>query len=258
MLFLLTEYCTMNCQHCMNDSTPGGEHASLRVIKAFKKFAQNLGTIKVAVSGGEPSQHPNFLEYFGYLAKAFDGKAAVVLISNGYFLHVDELCDGLSRLQKRYKFGIQVTSIDGLYPQHKATLEVFEEKKEAFGQIELIQQLSFIEQMGRARFHDVRQYATMGDRQAPDCFNLYAGARQLDSFRSVINFLDYKTQYNFCKPMIGPRGDIYPGESVFCPSVGNILKDSNAKIYKRLKEGQPCEKCEITIPDAFRARLGWR
>lgn len=58
----ITDYCTMGCDFCYQDSTPQGIHADKDFLS---QLANALGTMKVfevAIGGGEPTLHPDFIE----------------------------------------------------------------------------------------------------------------------------------------------------------------------------------------------------
>lgn len=259
MLFLLTEYCTMGCKHCMINSTDCGKHSSFTTVKAFVKFAKKMGTRKIGISGGEPTQHPHFLKHLTFILKAFSyDNVEIVVMSNGHFLKDKALSDNIARLQSEYPFGIQITSIEGLYFEHESTIRFYELRRKDFMQIDLIKELYYLEEhLGRAKENDLSEFRTGNSRTVPNCFNLYAGARQLGSLKEVINYLDGNTVFNFCKPMVDFVGNVYPSECNSCPVLGNIHRDGSGKIYRNLVSSQPCGACKNMIPSNFKETLGW-
>jgi hypothetical protein len=71
----ITDFCPFNCTYCYQGSTPRGEHAgksgdesyfgSSQGMSFFKDLAKTLGRLEVfevAIGGGEPTLHPNFVE----------------------------------------------------------------------------------------------------------------------------------------------------------------------------------------------------
>lgn len=66
----ITDYCSKGCQFCYQSSTTKGQHAPLSVIK---EIAQTLGAMKVfevAIGGGEPTEHPDFIEILKFFTAA--------------------------------------------------------------------------------------------------------------------------------------------------------------------------------------------
>ena len=68
MLLKLTEKCSMGCSHCMNSATENGEHMSLDTFKdAIDFIIRNNAYHSIFISGGEPTEHPMFPFFMGYL-----------------------------------------------------------------------------------------------------------------------------------------------------------------------------------------------
>ncbi len=62
----VTSYCNFGCKFCYQSSTKDGVHADLENIKHTLKELRNAGTLEVVFGGGEPTEHPNFLEILKY------------------------------------------------------------------------------------------------------------------------------------------------------------------------------------------------
>jgi radical SAM protein with 4Fe4S-binding SPASM domain len=58
----ITNYCTNNCQICYRDSNPQGNHISLAGLEIILKQAKELDVRQIALGGGNPNQHPQFIE----------------------------------------------------------------------------------------------------------------------------------------------------------------------------------------------------
>jgi len=58
----ITNYCENNCKFCYRKSNINGKHMSLENYKKIIQQASNLGVIQVALGGGNPNQHPDFIE----------------------------------------------------------------------------------------------------------------------------------------------------------------------------------------------------
>ncbi len=253
MLFLLTEYCDMNCPHCMIDATTERKHASLETVDKFIRFAKTLNSRRIAISGGEATQHPYFLKYFERILKDFK-EADIVLMSNGSFL--DNL-DSFKILQDKYFFYTQISSIKGLYKDHEKTLELFNKYASSLQRTYLVTELHFLEEhLGRAKNNDLSEYRTGNKRNAPSCFNLFSAARSLSSFKDIIYYMETNLQYGHCKPMIDSTGNIYVSESKNCVKLGT-LNDSLDMLFYNLKRNKPCEKCKNKVPSQFKTLLGW-
>lgn len=58
----ITNYCENNCDFCYRKSNVNGKHMSLENYKNIIKQASDLGVMQVALGGGNPNQHPDFIE----------------------------------------------------------------------------------------------------------------------------------------------------------------------------------------------------
>lgn len=58
----VTDHCPFGCDYCYQGSTPSGGHAQLEDIDALASTCASARVFEVALGGGEPTMHPNFLE----------------------------------------------------------------------------------------------------------------------------------------------------------------------------------------------------
>jgi hypothetical protein len=58
----ITDYCPYNCEFCYQVSTVKGKHASLEFIKELAQELANQRVLEVALGGGEPTLHPQFID----------------------------------------------------------------------------------------------------------------------------------------------------------------------------------------------------
>ena len=58
----ITDWCDEGCKFCYQNSTPKGEHAKKDMIEHVIVSLAKLETFEVAIGGGEPTSHPNFLQ----------------------------------------------------------------------------------------------------------------------------------------------------------------------------------------------------
>ena len=109
----LTNHCNQACKHCLFScsSTTSGE-IDPATVKRISRQAYDLGVRIFALSGGEPTIHPNFISIVDNLLAADD--AHVVVLSNG--IRLKALADALSRWPKK-RFHLQL-SLDGLEKEH--------------------------------------------------------------------------------------------------------------------------------------------
>lgn len=258
MLFQFTKHCSLRCPHCLNESVPDGSHCSDETFVEFLRLVHDFSIRRIGLGGGEPTEHPRFLELFKELLRqyplsisagelSFDG---IVLMTNGRFLvNNGELTKGIAALQKDYRFGIQISALKGLYPKRKETIRAYKKKKRKF-QTELtavVEQITGMQYMGRAKGKDWSHLGPLYDFQAPMCFNLFSVAKHKNSLFEVINFLEHNTK-QFCKPMVAWDGSFHPGESNLCQKLGNINTDGRDVIFENLQNGGPCGECGVVAP----------
>lgn len=58
----ITDWCNKGCDFCYQDSTTAGKHAETAYLKALARNLGDLRVFEVAIGGGEPTAHPDFLE----------------------------------------------------------------------------------------------------------------------------------------------------------------------------------------------------
>lgn len=58
----ITNYCERNCKFCYRRSSNKGKHMSMSDIKSIVEQADDIGVLQIALGGGNPNQHPQFIE----------------------------------------------------------------------------------------------------------------------------------------------------------------------------------------------------
>ncbi|MEQ9694920.1 radical SAM protein [Shimia sp. SDUM112013] len=64
----ITNWCDKGCAFCYKSSTKRGKHMALVDYKNVIDQAAKMGTFQVALGGGNPNQHPDFVEILEYTA----------------------------------------------------------------------------------------------------------------------------------------------------------------------------------------------
>ena len=64
----ITNWCDKGCSFCYKSSTKHGKHMALADYKRVISQAAEMGTFQVALGGGNPNQHPDFIEILEYTA----------------------------------------------------------------------------------------------------------------------------------------------------------------------------------------------
>ncbi len=58
----ITNFCTQNCNFCYQDSSADGKHSEMNPYSLAKMLSE-MQIFEVALGGGEPLSHPNFIDY---------------------------------------------------------------------------------------------------------------------------------------------------------------------------------------------------
>ncbi|HTO16075.1 MAG TPA: radical SAM protein [Edaphocola sp.] len=76
----ITNYCEKGCDICYRNSNIEGKHISLSDYNSIIEQAQKIGVLQVAIGGGNPNQHPHFVQI---LKSTFDNGIVPSYTSNG-------------------------------------------------------------------------------------------------------------------------------------------------------------------------------
>lgn len=58
----ITDFCPYGCEFCYQGSTLGGSHGDTALIKNFAHSLAHMRVFEVAIGGGEPTLHPDFVD----------------------------------------------------------------------------------------------------------------------------------------------------------------------------------------------------
>lgn len=58
----ITNYCERGCSFCYRSSNINGKHMDIKEYTRLVKEAQQLGVLQIALGGGNPNQHPDFID----------------------------------------------------------------------------------------------------------------------------------------------------------------------------------------------------
>lgn len=250
MLFTITEHCSLKCNHCFVEAEENNKHATRGVVEAAVRFAKDMGLTRFCVSGGEPTQHPEFLRHFEYILEELPGRF-MVMMSNGSFLRNDDFVSELVGLFKKHSFFIQVSALKHLYPNRQETVCLFKEKQSRFpsGSMALIEKISAMSNLGRARGKDWSHLGPLYKRMAPLCFNLFSIAHSgaTRDLGGVMSYLEGSTKTH-CVPLVSYEGNLHVGETTSCVTLGSILTDSYSQMYDVLLSTKPCGLCGVDYP----------
>ena len=226
MLVRTTNSCRMGCSHCLVEASPTGEHMPFEVFKEALKFSVAYDPYLLFISGGEPTDHPDFLEFLGF-AKHYitQGRVGMVLVaSNGMFL------EDRSYTEKILKIGIpfQITNDVRFYPKRI--------KKKSHRLLTFEDNLRLVSPMGRAVTNNLKI-----NRQSPLCFNLRSLCHNYQDFNLAVKHL--RSIGKMCIPSVNVDGSVVAGEAPSCYKIGTI-ESSNEEITKNILN-MKCGKCGL-------------
>ena len=251
MLIKITDKCSMGCTHCLSDCKPDGEHMSFETFKKAITFNfDRAGDSPILISGGEPTEHPEFKKFLGYTLtykKLQEGAnlkrfAPITVTTNGLWLV--ENMDFVKSLESFTNDIIfQVVVDDRYYPIH-----VNEEVLSSSDLITVCHNVPAIYPQGRALQNNIPT-----QRKSSNCFNVRAIAKQINPNKLEDIIMNQFFRGHLCTPHIDIDGNIKLGESRLCPVCSNIDKSDN-EIIDDIINFQ-CHQCDFinkTLPPMYR------
>lgn len=239
MLIDITDKCSLECKHCLSSCTKDGQHMSEQTFRDVITFLiKNELCDCIIISGGEPTEHPEFVQFLHRLTarlKAEDVRSFITITTNGFWcLENPELAKSVVVDTDKIKVVWQVSTDTRYYPKD---LPVHKKLWREPGFVLCEHCVEQIYPQGRALENDIPWKA-----KASKCFNIRALSKQLanPTVTSVVKrLIDFK---KFCTPRININGGISLGESRLCPTVATIYDDPEV-IIKKIQEFQ-CHGCD--------------
>ena len=245
MLIQITNKCNENCAHCLQCSNPQGQHMSLITFKNALRFSQFLGVSSYIITGGEPTEHPEFIQFCDYLNE-FIRKSkrvgAFSITSNGMWF--PERVDEITRLAKLDNYvGMQVYTNPKWYKNANFILG----HQNEIGRIPKVIldtcEIRSMQDLGRAKISKEAQVEVANNPYNMSCLNGHLLFKQIDPVQKLDGF--DRQPGVICKPMVDYKGDVHLSESNLCPSFGNVNKDRMIDIFNNLRASKPCCKCKL-------------
>jgi hypothetical protein len=218
----------------MVDAKPDGHHMTFETYFEAVSFSKECGLPLIMLSGGEPSEHPELLDF---VTIAVNRGLTVTILSNGEFLWTKpRLRSAILPLVH----SIQVTNDDRFYPR-----KIDEWKHE---KICWVDRITHLVPQGRAKDRPDTNC------RAPECFNMRSLARSGLTFQMARLMLVKRGR--FCTPSINVDGTISAGESPFCAKIGTVT-DGPATAMNNLSK-MTCSKCGLVdnLSDRERQAIG--
>lgn len=233
MLIKVTNRCHAGCSHCLEGSTPAGEHTTADVFQRALDFTARIegpAAGVVLLSGGECTEHPAILELVdAVLARGW----LPVLLSNGQFLRDDALREAILSRDVQ----VQVTHDERFYPGKPPRF--VDDHRVAY-----VKALSVMIPLGRFAG---KQRADVPTRRAPASFNLRSATRGLGSFSAAVQLQRVRTLGGLsgaCTPSVTAEGDVVAGESRLCFKLGTV-DSTNDELTRAVLEMGSCNRCGL-------------
>lgn len=259
MLLKITEHCSMGCSHCLSDCTENNKFMDEIILDQSIEFikSHSSGLVSVVVSGGEPTEHPEFVKYLDKLVTELKNypHISIIVTSNGLWMtkHIHEFESIRDKFSYNNcgKFVLwQVTNDPKYYPidLYKVNINNLMKLK-SMKNVCFERKIGWIYPQGRAEYNDL-DYTT----RAPKCFNIRSAALHMESFTDLLIFLSTR---NFnCIPCIEYDGTLKLGESYLCKPCSNVWS-SDMEIMESIRSFKCC-KCSKAIeklPEAAKSIL---
>ncbi|MGE5438117.1 MAG: radical SAM protein [Syntrophothermus sp.] len=231
MVIDITYKCRMNCQHCMVDADVNGEHMSDNVFEQTLRFVKEINPFIVIISGGEPTEHPHFIEYVKRIKEIacgndklspFNNSNRIIITSNGMF-------DSKIR-QQLIDLGVTVQiTRDNKY--YKISVEYVEHDN-----------FLYINDIGYQPLYPSGRAKDCGSIVNPKCFNVRnMVCNNGIGYKQAVKLMEMNLKS--CHPVVRPNGDIILGETIDCKPVGNVF-NSIDDITRNIRE-LSCNNCKM-------------
>lgn len=240
----------MGCSHCMEDSTVAGQHMTRETFEAALDLTERVEAKAYAagaprhllISGGECSEHPDFLAYF---ERALERRFAVTIITNGMWLGDEALRNAIVPRA----LAVQVTNDPRFYPKAPPRIEM--------PRLLYVDALTTLVPLGRlGRKSGPHPLPVKG---SPSSFNVRSLTRSLGDIGEAVAMIRLRAMLGksgHCAPSIGWDGGMYAGETINCFRIGDV-RSTNLELSRAVCE-MKCNACGLVdgLPDTHKAAIG--
>lgn len=242
MLIKITNYCSMGCSHCMEDSTVTGQHmtretftTALALTARLEGLAWSCGVPRVLLlSGGEATEHPDVA---WFLETALAHAHQVILITNGLWLDDPELRARILRPDWP-DLMVQVTNDPRFYPRAPKAVPMDDPR------VVFEPALTRLVTLGRLKRSRLPPSPPI--HRAPTSFNIRSLTRSFGDVREALFVIRARAAVGMsgnCAPSISSDGTIVAGETSNCFPIGNV--HSSAEDVTRALLAMECNKCGL-------------
>ena len=254
MLLKITEKCSINCTHCMNRATADGEHMTEQIFDdALDFLLDNNACDVVTITGGEPTEHPEFSKLMWKLISKmeYEERPCIVNITtNGFWcLEHPEEAKKIAVETKYVKVFWQVSTDRRYYPKELPTHKKLWREPGFCLCEDCVESLY---PQGRA----IDNYPDSCSAKASKCFNVRAMAKQITdpSIERIVRTL--MERQKFCAPAIRIDGSISLGESDLCPKMASIYDNPDEIVRNIISfKCHQCDHINDKLPDLYKRFL---
>lgn len=107
MNYIITKSCNKGCPYCFARESRAEDPKSVMTLENFKKYMHKYNDNNIKLLGGEPTQHPDFLNFLNLI---FEEKKKAVIISN--FLFKENILDGILEYLDKMDINFLVNGTD--------------------------------------------------------------------------------------------------------------------------------------------------
>ena len=233
MLIKITQKCSMGCTHCMNNALPTGKHMDFDTFVKAIDFQKKHNIPFCIISGGEPTEHPEFEKFLKYALQELPGTHITVTTNGVWLQKYESLVKDINDYYKNMVL-FQVTSVPEYYPTKiDLSLPVF-----SIPNIVICREIESMYPQGRALDNNYPWTC-----KASRCTNIRLMAHQLGFTGLSGVLLTMAMKGFFCTPHINIDGSIILGESDLCPKCSHIDK-TDEEILDDILSFQ-CHSCDF-------------
>lgn len=238
MLIQITNRCHMGCPHCMQNSSSRGKHMKDETFSQVMALCRETQPMVVSITGGEPTEHPNWLYYAKELL-SLPSIRILCILTNGAWIEDSSVRVSMAKLIRSSKGRVivQVYSNEKYYKNHEWTVS-HESQYRSIGCWPNFTDPIFMQDIGRAS-KNCKDEIVKNDH-VPSCINSHLIALQARSFNHFLSMANQAGK--FCRPLIDPDGNIHMSESWLCPKVAHV-SDGAGEVFRKMRLSKPCRKC---------------
>lgn len=223
MIIKITNNCRMGCSHCFQNSIPGDDmHMDVATFKNSIRLANMLDTKVLMISGGEPTDHPQYERFIKIAKDNYHGM--IIVLSNGMFIEENPTLIEL--------VNYQITNDKKYYPK---SIKVVEHPN-----LYYFDSVRKIEPYGRAKGKFEGTFSS-----GPNCFNFRTMFRERLDMKKALR-MTQMVLHKFCNILVEWNGDIKLSEIGCCEVIGKVVNANIESLNEHMMNSdiRKCNNCD--------------